>query len=438
MTTPSQSSSQSRRESLLAKARRHMAGGLMHHTYPIPTDVNTVFARGAGSRLWDVDGREYIDYLMGSGPMILGHAHPEVVAAVQRRAAEGTQFFQLSEPTIELAETIAGAVPCAERVKFAGTGTEATLLALRLTRAVTGRDKILKFEGGYHGSHDYAVWAIRHRETLDYPRVTRPDSRGVPEALGELVLVAPYNDLETTASIIQRHKDELAAVIVEPFQRSIAPRPGFLHGLRQATKEAGVPLVFDEVVTGFRLAWGGAQERYGVVPDIAALGKAIGGGYPVGAVVGREEMMAPLTVEALRENRHVFYSGTFSGNPLTATAGLATLGVLRRPGAYERLEAAGKRLAHGLRDLCRMLEFPAFVAQEGSVVDVLFTDVEVKDYRDTLTADAERGTQFRLGLIRRGVWSPPGTKFYVSLAHSDEDIDRTLEAAEGALRELQR
>ncbi|MFQ5872450.1 MAG: aspartate aminotransferase family protein [Dehalococcoidia bacterium] len=422
---------------LMERAERYLAGGVFHHATlgRLPDDLNRVMARGQGSRLWDVEGREYIDYVMGSGPLILGHAHPEVVAAVQQQVASGSQFYNLSESLVELSETIVEAVPCAERVKYAGTGNEATLAALRLARAYKGKSKILKLEGAYHGTHDYAAWAGRHKEAFEYP-YGPADSAGIPDVLAKEVLIGPFNDLDTLSAIIEENRDELAAVIVEPLQRNIPPAPGFLQGLREVTRENDVLLIFDEVVTGFRLAWGGAQEFYGVVPDMACLGKVIGGGYPIGAVVGREEVFYSVTPEAVASGEAVMLSGTFTGNPVTAAAGVATLQILQQPDTYKRLNEKGGRLGDGLKELSQMLELPAYVCQVGSVVDIMFTDREVHQYRDTWSADAERGYNFRIGLMRRGIWAPPGPKSYVSLAHTEEDIDRTLEAAEEAMRDL--
>lgn len=422
---------------LLGKAERYLAGGLLHHATlgNLPDDLRTVVARGQGGKIWDVEGREYIDYVMGSGPQILGHAHPDVVAAVQQQATNGSQFYNLSEPLLELSEAIVEAVPCAQRIKYAGTGNEATLAALRLARAFTGKSKILKMEGGYHGTHDYAAWAGRHKEPFDYP-YGPPDSNSIPEVVGDEVLIGPFNDLDSLTAIIEEHREELAAVIVEPLQRNIPPEPGFLQGLREVTRKNDVLLIFDEVVTGFRLAWGGAQELYGVVPDMACLGKVIGGGYPIGAVVGREELFHSVTPEAVASGEAVMQSGTFTGNPVTAAAGSATLKVLQQPNAYRRLNEKGKRLGDGLKELSQMLELPAYVCQVGSVLDILFVDKKVTQYRDTWAANSEMGYNFRIGLMRRGIWAPLGLKMYVSLAHSDEEIDRTLEAAEESMRDL--
>ena len=427
-----------RSSELMARASQFLAGGTMHHTThgSLPQELQPIVARGEGSRFWDVDGKEYIDYVMGSGPLILGHAHPEVVEAAEKQAAAGSQYYNLSESMIDLAETIVSAVPCGQRIKFAGSGNEATMMALRLARAVTGKPKIMKMEGGYHGTHDYTAWGGTHKEPFEYPHPPR-DSRGIPDALADLVLVAPFNDIETTSRLIERNKNELAAVIVEPVQRNIPPKVEFLEGLRDVTRRCDVVLIFDEVVTGFRLAWGGGQEYYGVSPDLATMGKVIGGGYPIGAIVGQKDLFYPFTPEAAARGELAMYGGTFSGNPASMAAGRATLNVLRRPGQYERLATMGKRLGDGLKELGQMLEIPMFVCQEGSIVDVLFTDQPVTQYRDTWSADADMGRRFKMGLIRRGVWSVPGgPKMYVSLVHSEEDIDHTLAVAEESLRDL--
>ena len=227
-------------EELLGKAGKYLAGGVLHHANGgnLPEELRVVFARGQGSRAWDVEGKEYIDYQMGSGPLILGHAHPEVVAAVRDQVVDGSQFFGLTEPILKLSETIVAAIPCAQRIKFAGTGTEATLASLRLARAFQGKSKILKMEGGYHGTHDYAVWASRHQEPFDYP-YGPADSEGIPDVVGKKVLVGPFNDLDTLSTIIEENRDDLAAVIVEPLQRNIPPEPGFLQGLREVTRRNG-------------------------------------------------------------------------------------------------------------------------------------------------------------------------------------------------------
>src|SRR5262245_23614923 len=257
---------------LVETARRVLpAGGFGNVSHDI------ILARGRGSRVWDVSGNEYIDYLLGSGPMLVGHADPDVVAAVREQLECGSTFFANNEHAILLAEELSKAMPCAEKVRFCSSGTEATLYAMRVARAVRRRDRILKFEGGYHGMHDYAVMSMSPPAPAQFPTPVA-DSAGIPEAVASTMLVAPFNNLETTAAIVDRHRDELAGIIVEPFQRVLAPRPGFLAGLRELTARHNIPLIFDEVVTSFRFAYGGAQEFYGITPDLCALGKAVGGG----------------------------------------------------------------------------------------------------------------------------------------------------------------
>src|SRR5215468_5129094 len=420
---------------LLERARQRLPGGVLG-TSRYADEAAFVVKRGQGARIYDMSGREYVDYVLASGPLVLGHAHPAVVAAVQAQIEAGSTYFMVNEPIIELAEEICRAVPCAEQVRFTSTGSEATFFALRVARTYRGRDKILKFEGGYHGAHDYAMMSSSPRSPKAFPAPV-PDSSGIPHALEAEVLVAPYNDLGTVEGIIAAHADELAAVIVEPFQRLVPPQPGFLKGLREITRRHGVLLVFDEVVTGFRLAYGGAQEYYGVVPDLAAVGKIVGGGFPLAAVCGSEELMRPFDPQYDGKGDFISQSGTLNGNPIAAVAGLATLAELRKPGAYETLHATGRRLMAGLADLAGTSGRPAQVVGEPVVFDLVFTDEPVVDYRSLAKGDAALGRAFTTGLIKRGVVKN-GQKMYVSLAHSADDVAKTLEAAEGALRSLAR
>jgi len=277
---------------LLRTALRRFPGGVMSGYYA-PEDLQFVIKEARGAHLYAFSGLEYIDYLLGSGPMVLGHAHPAVVEAVRAQLGRGTTYFQLSEPAVALAEEICRAMPCAEQVRYTSTGSEATFFALRVARAFRKRDKILKFEGGFHGTHDYSLMSVGPKAPKAFPAPT-PDSAGIPHAVTDDVLIAPFNDLAETEAIIAAHHESLAAVIMEPFQRLIIPDKGFLAGVRAITQRYGLPLIFDEIVTGFRFAYGGAQEYYGVVPDLAAVGKIIGGGFPLAAVVGREEIMRHL------------------------------------------------------------------------------------------------------------------------------------------------
>ena len=415
---------------LLEKAARFLPGGALG-SYRFPGDLAFVVGRARGARLWDVSGREYIDYLLGSGPMILGHSHPAVVAAVREQMEKGTTYFLVNEPIIRLAEEICRAVPCAEQIRFTSSGSEATFFALRLARAYRKRDKILKFEGGYHGNHDYALMSQTPRSPKAFP-APLPDSAGIPHVLEGEVLVAPYNDLPTTEALLAVHADALAAVIIEPFQRVIPPETGFLEGLRALTERHGIPLIFDEVVTGFRFAYGGAQEYYGVVPDLAAYGKIIGGGFPLAAVCGREALMRALDPRLEGTREFVSQVGTLNGNPVAAVAGLATLAELRKPGAYRHLFRIGALLKDGLAEAARRAGVTAQVVGEAPLFDILFTDRPIVDYRATLTADRAQLRAFNHECLERGVLKG-SSKFYVSLAHDEDDVRRTLEVFGAAL-----
>jgi glutamate-1-semialdehyde 2,1-aminomutase len=416
--------------SLVETARSVLpAGGFGNVSHEI------VVARGSGGRVWDVSGNEYIDYLIGSGPMLVGHAHPEVVEVVHEQLAKGTTFFANNEPGIQLAAEIVSAVPCAEKVRFVSSGTEADLYAMRLARAYKKRDKILKFEGGYHGMSEYGLMSLSPKRTSNFPQPI-PDSAGIPKSVRDDVLVSPFNDLDTVASLIAEHRQDIAAVIVEPLQRLIPPKPGFLEGLRKLTEENGILLIFDEVVTGFRFAYGGAQEYYGVVPDICSLGKVIGGGFPLAALAGRADIMAHFDKGAVGEEGFMMQVGTLSGNPIAAVAGLKTLEILRRPGAYETIFRNGRALMDGYRQILKEAGVEARVSGEAPMFDVVFTSRDVTDYRSSL-GDQDMLKQCNALLRERGILKGD-SKYYVSLAHTDEDIRQTLEAFAASIAELAR
>ena len=421
----------SQESALLRTALHRFPGGVLGGYYA-PDDLQFVVREARGAHLYDFSGREYIDYVLGSGPMVLGHAHPAVVAAVEAQLRKGTTYFQLSEPAVALADEICRAVPCAEQLRYTSSGSEATFFALRVARAFRKRDKILKFEGGFHGTHDYSLMSVGPRVPKAFPAPT-PDSAGIPHAISEEVLVAPFNDLAETEAIITAHHEALAAVIMEPFQRLVVPDRAFLAGVRDVTRRFGVPLIFDEIVTGFRFAYGGAQEYYGVVPDIAALGKIIGGGFPLAAVVGSAEIMRHLAPAMEETGDFVQQAGTLNGNPVAAAAGLATLAELRKPGTYARLFETGRRLKTALQDAARAAGLPAQVAGEAPVFEIYFTDRPITDYRATLTADRARHAVFTRALLERGVVKA-AQKIYVSLAHTEEDIQRTVQAFSAALQ----
>ncbi|MCY3638870.1 MAG: aminotransferase class III-fold pyridoxal phosphate-dependent enzyme [Chloroflexi bacterium] len=411
---------------LIERAHRVLPGGSLGN---IGKDI--VITEGKAGRVRDASGNEFVDFLLGSGPMLIGHAHPEVTGVVREQVDKGTTFFANNDQAIMLAEELVDAMACADKVRFTSSGTEATFYALRTARAYRRRDKILKFEGGYHGMHDYALMSMSPANPHDFPRPT-PDSSGIPRAIEGEVLIAPFNDVETAAAIIEQHHDELGAVIVEPFQRLLPPKPGFLQGLRDVTAQYGIPLIFDEVVTGFRFAYGGGQEFYGVEPDMCSLGKVIAGGFPLAALAGKEEIMShfdPASGDALPQ------IGTLSGNPVAAAAGLKTLEILRREGAYERIFATGNALRSELQRMLNEAEIPASVVGEAPLFDVFFTDGDITDYRSTLTADKQMLNRFNELLLARGVLKGD-TKFYISLAHSNADVQHTLDAFASAIEEL--
>jgi glutamate-1-semialdehyde 2,1-aminomutase len=421
-----------RHQELLAQAQRYFPGA-SNGNAALSSDRGFVVASGQGSRVYDSEGHAWIDYLLGSGPMILGHAHPQVVAAVQEQIPKGTTFFYLNDKAIELAGAIIEAVACAEQVRFTASGTEATFFALRVARAFRGRDKILKFEGAYHGSHDYALMNTEGQEPREFPYAVRGSS-GIPKSLENEVLIAPYNDIDQTTAIIEKHHDELGAVIVEPFQRTLSPVAGFLEGLREVTAHYGIPLIYDEVVTGFRFAYGGAQEYYGVTPDLAAYGKIVGGGYPLAAVAGKADIMASFATPN-DDGVSVAQVGTLNGNPVAATAGLATLKVLQQPGAYERLREVGQRVRNQLEATLREHRVAGQVLGDGPIFHVLFTEQPVRTYRDTLTGDAQKHRMFHDELLNHGVLKSP-SKGYTSLVHSDADLEETANAFDAAMAKV--
>ena len=397
----------------------------------LPGGARPVIARGSGSHLWDTAGHEYLDYLLGSGPLILGHAHPEVTEAAARQAALGTAYYTISEPVLELAWRIVQQVPCAQMVQFCGSGMEATFYALRIARAATGRPAVLKFEGGFHGANDYALMSLGPSGPPDYPR-PKPDSAGIPPAVCRDVLVAPYNDLDAVAAIVREHAARLAAILVEPYQRVIEPVPGFLPGLRRLADEHGLVLIFDEVVTGFRFGPGGAQQRYGVTPDLACLGKVIGGGYPLAAVAGPAELIGLADASRRGQADYVYMSGTLNGNPVAAAAGNATLDVLGRPGSYQRLFAAGERMRAGLAAVLRSAGLPAQVLGVGPLFQVVLSGMPVRDYRSLQYGDQARMRGIAQHLLAKGHFLT-GQKGYLSLVHTDAEIDATVGAFGEAL-----
>ncbi len=418
---------------LLEDARRLFPGPSLG-TFLLPDGVSLVASHGIGPYLYDIDGSAYLDYVLGSGPLILGHAHPAVIEAVTAALRRGLTFGTLNEPIIALAEEIVRAMPGAELIKFASSGAEATFYALRLARAHTGRPKILKFEGGFHGFHDYAMQSVAPRTPTDFPEPI-PDTAGIPDTVSGTVLVAPFNGLDETRAIIERHRNELAAIIVEPYQRQIPPRPGFLPGLRELATQHGIVLIFDEVVTAFRFAYGGAETVYGVTPDLTALGKIIGGGFPLAAVAGRRELLEHADPRRRGHEEYVYFSSTLNGHPIAATAGLATLSVLRQAGTYEDLTSITERLLAGVREVLGRRGVPGQAVGRTGIWHVCYTDAEVVDYRSARRSDRQLSLRVGAEMIRRGVLVHfPGQKNYVSVVHTAQDVDRTVEVFDESLR----
>lgn len=388
-------------------------------------DASIVIARGEGSRVWDEDGNEYVDYLIGSGPMLLGHGHPEVMEAVLEQLPNGMTFFASNAKGIELAEAIVEAVPCCEQVRFVTSGGEADMYAIRLARAYTGKPKILKFEGGYHGMSAEAQMSLAPAREVNFPTAV-PDSAGIPKGVAEQMLIAPFNDLEAVSSLLSEH-DDVAAIIAEPLQRIIPAQPGFLQGLRDLCDKHGILLIFDEIVTGFRLAYGGAQERYGVTPDICTLGKIIGGGFPLAALGASTEIMAHFDKNVVGPEKWLMQLGTLSGNPIAAAAGLKTMEVLRRPGQYERLRELGQTLMYMQSAALVQQGINHQICGDPALFDIYFTDANPVDYRTAKHGDPKINEVWNGALRSQGVFKSPG-KLYPSLALTPADLDLTRSA----------
>jgi glutamate-1-semialdehyde 2,1-aminomutase len=414
---------------LIEAAKRVLPGGTFGNF-----GADIVIAEGRGGHVRDVSGNDYIDYLLGSGPMFIGHDHPAVTEAVLEQIPKGTTFFANNEPGIRLAEAIVEAVPCAEQVRFLASGTEADFYAMRLARAYRGRPKIVKFEGGYHGMSDWALMSLAPKRLANFPAPV-PDSPGIPESVQGEVLVAPFNDIDAAVRLIEAHQDEIGGVIMEPLQRLIPPAPGFLQAVREVTARLSIPLIFDEVVTGFRFAYGGAQEFYGVTPDICTMGKIVGGGFALSAIGGKAEIMALFDKAAVGEERFLTQVGTLSGNPVAAVAGLATLAVLREPGTYDKVFATGRSLMDGLTTLIAEAGIPAQTVGEPVLFDVVYAEGEMRDYRAMLRQDV--GVQKHVnGVLRERGILKGDSKFYLSTAHTAADVAQTLDAFRAAMKSL--
>ncbi|MEO2083050.1 MAG: glutamate-1-semialdehyde 2,1-aminomutase [Desulfurobacteriaceae bacterium] len=424
-----------RSKELFEEAKKYIPGGVNSPVRAFKSVGGTprFIAKAKGSHIWDVDGNEYIDYVCSWGPMILGHAHPSVVKAIQEQAEKGTSYGAPTELEVKLAKMIVELVPSVEKVRMVNSGTEATMSAIRLARGYTGRNKVIKFEGGYHGHVD----ALLVKAGSGLTTFGVPTSPGIPEDFAKHTITVPFNDIDALKKVIDEVGDDVAAVIMEPVMANaglIIPEPGFLEKVRELTAEKGIVLIFDEVITGFRLSLGGAQEYFGVTPDLSCFGKIIGGGLPVGAFGGKEEIMDYLAPEG-----PVYQAGTLSGNPLAMIAGIKTLEELKKPGVYDELRKKTERLSEGLKEAARKAGIADKLCfkQIESISIVYFTSRDVRNYQDALTSNTEAYAKFFNRMLELGVYFAP-SQFevaFMSAAHTDEDIEKTVEAAEVAFKE---
>ena len=423
-----------RSEQLFEQAQRLIPGGVNSpvRAFKAVGGRPIFVAKARGSKIWDADGNTYLDYVLSWGPMILGHAHPRVVRAIRAAVSNGTSYGAPTELEVRLAGRIQKAFPSMELIRMVSSGTEATMSAIRLARGFTGRDTILKFDGCYHGHADsLLVKAGSGLATLGVP-----DSPGVPADLAKHTLTAPYNDLSAVRKIFELHGRKIACLIVEPVAANmgvILPKEGFLQGLRDITRHYDSLLIFDEVITGFRIAFGGAQERFGILPDLTCLGKIIGGGLPVGAYGGRREIM-----ERIAPLGPVYQAGTLSGNPLAVTAGIETLKLLSRPGVYRKLEERSKALSTGWADAAKKAGVAVFGTRIASLMTLFFTNRAVTDYATAKTSDTKAYAKFFTAMLDQGVYLAPSQfeAAFLSTAHTDADIEKTVKAAYNAFQKM--
>ena len=403
-------------------------------SYSLTHDIRLIYSHGKGSRMWDVDGNEYIDYVGGAGALILGHSHPAVVQAAQEQMARGAHMFgSLNDAAIALAERLVRDIPCAEKLAYATTGSEATAYAMRLARAFTGREKILKFEGAYHGNHDYAIVSTFPKQTGDYPNGVA-DSFGQPAATVSTMLVAPYNDLEAVRKIVDEYGKEIAAIIVEAVQRIIPANPEFLHGLRKICDQNGILLVIDEVVTGFRLSYGGAQTWYDVIPDMATYGKVIGAGGPLSCVAGRADIIDLCNPSYKGQDGYTYFNGTLHGNPVAAAATLAMLEELCKPGTYDRMNQYADDLCKESQMVLDAHNIPAIAENTGSLWQILFMDKAPISHADILASDQAAMRRLDSELMKQGQYVLPGVRRFVSTVNDDRDLEDTLKGLDKACR----
>ncbi len=403
-------------------------------SYALAHDVRLIYSHGQGSRIWDVDGREYIDYVGGAGALILGHSHPAIVQASTDQMKCGAHMFgSLNDISIMLAERLVKDIPCAEKLIYATTGSEATAYAMRLARAFTGREKILKFEGAYHGNHDYAVVSCFPRESGDYP-LGVADYSGQPAATTSTMLVCPFNDLETLGRVISENKNEIAAIIAEPVQRIIPAKAEFLHGIQKLCRENDIVFILDEVVTGFRLSYTGGQGWYDIKPDLATFGKVVGAGGPMSCVAGRADILDLADPNSKARSGYTYINGTLHGNPVAASATLAMLDELNQPGIYERMHAFTQELCMACQQILNKFKIDAIVEYTGSLWQILFMQQKPVSIADILASNQDAMRRLDTELLRQGQYVLPGVRRFVSAVHTDQDIEDTVRGLEEACR----
>jgi glutamate-1-semialdehyde 2,1-aminomutase len=422
-------------EKLFKRAQKTIPGGVnspvrAFEPYPFFTK------RAYGSKLVDVDNKEYIDYCMSYGPLILGHANPKIMNNIQNQLSDGTMYGTPTELEVEFAELVADIVPCVDMLRVVSSGTEATMHAIRVARGYTGRDKVVKFEGCYHGAHDYMlIKAGSGASTFG-----SPDSLGVPKDTVKNTIILPFNDISAVSRTIDKNSDDIAAIILEPVIGNsgvILPENGYLKELRKITNENEIILIFDEVITGFRLGLGGAQEHFDVIPDMVTLGKIIGGGFPIGAFGGRRDLMSQISPIG-----QVYQAGTLSGNPISITGGLSILKILKEnsKSIYNNLNIKGEKIRNGIKDLIRDLKISAQVNGLGSMFQIFFTDNKVKNYSDAKSSDLLKFKRYHTYLLRNGIFLPPSQfeTCFLSTEHTDEDLDKSLTTINDALINIRR
>ena len=403
-------------------------------SYSLADDIRLIYSHGQGSRMWDVDDNEYIDYVGGAGALILGHSHPSVVNASIEQLKRGAHMFgSLNDVAIKLAERLIDDIPCAEQIAYATTGSEATAYAMRLARSFTGRSKILKFEGGYHGNHDYAIVSTFPKQAGNYPNGSA-DSNGQPEETVSTMLVCPYNDLDTLRKVVAENAHDIAAIFAESVQRIIPAEPEFLHGIRKICDEYDILFVLDEVVTGFRLSYGGAQQWYDVKPDLSTHGKVIGGGGPMSCIAGRADVIGLSDPKLKGQPGYTYFNGTLHGNPVAAAATMAMLDELGKPGVYDRLNGFADNLCKESQKILDQHNIPAIAQHTGSLWQILFMDKTPRNHAEVMASDQASMRKLDTLLMKQGQYVLPGVRRFVSTVHTEDDLELTLKGLDAACR----